>query len=338
MKRWFWGWVLGFLTDWLQEIWYGMGFCCCWDFGFVGGMASSVEGSEFAEGSVEGGGSEWRGAEELPEHFRELFGQFEGRMEAMGFLFSHCQLTDDFVERGSWRAWEAVYYHAEEQVYAHLSVSRAPSRYDAVRVEYVTVFADGKRLVTVDGSGRFLIGALSNVRLNDAHGGNLEDQFRSHLSELSLVAANKTRVTFGPEEYVVSDDAMAKACCALLSDDKGLEETKEGNYRMRLGPVFRMACKRLLAEVKMKRMRKRGTELAGGAADDGVDVPAEVEADAYWAMERELVEAKDGVVGNVIMLVVSVVLFMVAFKTMFSLYTVMLLVGALFLHVNFRTF
>ena len=278
------------------------------------------------------GGCEVGELEDLPGYLGAFFGQYEGRMEAMGFGFSHCQLIDGAIEKGGSRQWGVVYYHVEKKCWASLTVGELPDRDNPVAVEYSSCFSDGQRLLTVNGVRHFVLGEMPNVRVNDPYASSLEEQFESHLSELSLLGVNKEAVALGVEEFSATEDHAIKGYLGWLIEHDYVRKTKAGNYQLRLKRAWVAAGRMFAGMGKVKRMRQAAKQDASARGLAAIELPAEMEAEAYWRMEHTLGAGKEGVVGNLAILGVSVVLFMVAFKTMFSLYTVMLFVGALFLH------
>lgn len=277
------------------------------------------------------GDFELRSSDEIASHLKELFDIYEDRLINLGFSFSHCQSIDEVVLPHS-KKWNKVYYNAKERCYGCASISLMPDQNFPVNVEFITFFDDGDKLITINGRDFDFIAELPNSILVDPYAATLEEQFLAHVEKQSLLI-HKTPITKLPEEYLKSEEESVSDYFKSL-EDGGYVCIENGCYKLRLFAALRYGLKLIKGYNKLKAMRKNIAKLSKEQSPPIVEVPVDVEVEAFNRAGELLTPRKASIAGSLIVLLVSVLLFMVSFKVAFSMNIAMILsiVVVLFIH------
>lgn len=264
--------------------------------------------------------------QELPEYLRGIFETYRLQLEHLGFRFSHAQIFDNLFASAFSRRWNMVFFN-DNNTCANIAVSALPEPYEAAKVEFVSIFTDGKRLVTVNGSAHNIIGEIPNTTLVDPYAPTLEGQLNAHIEKLDNLAL--PTVTMTPADFLAGEVETANAYLDWLNQHGYLKSEDEQLWRLRLPAAMRFAFKSIRG--LRKQMRLRAAQRKTIAAEQ-VDVPLEVEVEAFLRMEEVLKPSDSGFGWKLMVTLVSATLAIGAFGVAFSFEFALWLVAALLVH------
>jgi Zn-dependent protease len=279
-------------------------------------------------------GGELRDRGSVPIYLDKLFGVSEQQLAGLGFDFYHCQIFDELVISERSRRWNVIYFNRSNKCYANISTSPLPQPEDPVRVEFVSIFSDGSRLVTVNGVSHYVLGEIPNVTLLDPYAETVEKQYQTHLEKLTELIQQKIPVVLGQAEYLASEIEAANAYLGSLRARGLIRQTDEGLMRLLTIPACLQAYKALKGMRKAKQLSVKRQKLSKTYKLALPEIPLEVEVDAF---ERalEISKSRDksiGIGGKVLVFVVSLLLFSMVFGFTLSLEILLILIVVLFIH------
>ncbi|MHC4397771.1 MAG: hypothetical protein ACYS1A_19170, partial [Planctomycetota bacterium] len=88
---------------------------------------------------------------EVPSYLRELFDTYEKELADLDFHFYHAQIFDEPVVSEHSRRWNLIYFNSAETCYANVSVSPLPDQNAPAKIEFLSLFSDDHKLLTVNG-------------------------------------------------------------------------------------------------------------------------------------------------------------------------------------------
>ncbi|HUS72549.1 MAG TPA: site-2 protease family protein [Sedimentisphaerales bacterium] len=269
---------------------------------------------------------------ELPSYLRELFDAYEKELEGLGFHFSHTQIFDEPVVSEHSRRWNLVYFKPAEKCYATVSVSSIPDQNALAKVEFATVFSDDHKLITLNGMAHDTMGNIPNTIVMDPYAESLEKQFQAHLGEFARLREKKKPIAMEPTDFVLSEKKTADDYIDGLEANGFIRKTDESYYQLRLIPCLRHTYKCTKGLRKLKKQQAKIRKLSQTQRAIAVEIPVEVEVEAFSKI-REITSAKKtGYAGKLAVLLVSLLLFTIAFGFSFSFGTVLIFIAALFIH------
>ncbi len=306
---------------------YIAGFLVFFKLLYYGIMIKGLLGIRFKKGDCE-----LREVSEVPSYLRELFDIYEKGLADLDFHFSHAQLLDEIVVSEHSRKWNLVYFNPAEICYATISVSTIPEITAPAKVEFASVFSDDHKLITVNGMAHDIIGEIPNSTLIDPYAENLEKQFQAHLGELAKLKEKKKPTAMEPTDLVLSEKKNADDYIDGLEANGFIRKTDENYYRLRFIPTLRHVYKFAKSQRKLKALQAKRRKLSQTQSLAGIEVPVDVEVEAFSKI-REITRAKKtGYAGKLAVLLVSLLLFTIAFGFSFSFGTVLIFIAALFVH------
>lgn len=306
---------------------YVIGFLAFIKFLTYGLLIKVLLGIRFKKGDCE-----LRDLSDVPSHLKELFDTYESNLANLGFSFSHCQIIDEPVVTANSKRWNVVYFNSTEKCYASVIISAMPDQNSPVKVEFVTLFSDGRKLVTLNGMAHNIIGEVPHASLLDPYAESIEKQFQAHLAELSKLKQEKTTTVMEPSVYAADEKKTLDDYLTGLEANGFIKKTKDSDYKLRLLPAFQHGYKTLKGMRKLKAMQAKIRKLSQVQKTPSIKVPVEVEVEAFSRMQELQKPRKAGYVGKVAVFLVSLLLFMLAFGMSFSINTVMVLIAAIFIH------
>jgi len=269
---------------------------------------------------------------DIPLHLRNLFNVYADKLIGLGFIFSHCQLIDEYVVTAYSKKWNVVYFNSAEQCYANISISPLPDCNSPVKVEFVTFFADGSKLLTINGMIHDIIDTIPHTILIDPYAESLEIQFQTHVEQLSRLRPVKTLIEVDPDAYVADEKKTIDDYLNSLEAKGFVKKTLDSYYRLCLIPALRHGIKSLMGLKKLKSLQAKTRKLAQLQITTPAEVPVEVEVEAFSRM-RDLQKSRNtGYIGKITVLLISLLLFMLAFGISFSMDIVFALVCIIFIH------
>ena len=278
------------------------------------------------------GGCELHKRSEVPEYLKGLFDSYETQLVGLGFVFSHCQLFDEPVVTSHSRRWNLVYVNPEKGCYANVSVSLMPEQAMPVKIELVSYFSDGHKLVTVNGTAHDTIGEIPNVTLIDRYAESLEQQFEGHIEELSRLRQDRTLVLVDPEGYVQSEKAAVDDYISSLEKKGFIKEAKEGGWQFRFMPALKHVIKVLAGQNKVKTMRSRIQRHLREQGLSVADIPIEAETQAFLRTKELMAPKRTGFAGKMGVFLASLLIFILVFRISFDVRAVLILALAIGLH------
>ncbi|MHC4395055.1 MAG: zinc metalloprotease [Planctomycetota bacterium] len=291
------------------------------------GLVKALLGIRFKKGDCQ-----LRNPSDVPAYLDDLFAAYESRLRQLGFHFSHCQLSDEPVVTTHSKKWNVVYFNPAQDCYAGVSVSPMPDRNSPARVEFISFFSDDHKLLTVNGMAHDIIDEVPNTFLLDPYAESLEKQFQTHLAELSRLRQEKTIIAREPSAFVADEKKTVDDYLNSLQANGFIKETKDNHYRLRLLPALRHAYKALKGLKKLKTMQAKMRKLSQAQKTPLIEAPVEAEAEAFSRIQQMMTSKKMGYMGKIAVFLVSLLLFMAAFRISFSFNTVLVLITAIFLH------
>ena len=269
---------------------------------------------------------------ELPSYLRALFDTYEKELAGLGFDFSHAQIFDETIVSEHSRRWNLVYFNPAEKCYATVSVSPLPDQNAPAKIEFLSFFSDDHRLLTVNGIAHDIIGDIPNTTLIDPYAETLEKQFQAHLSQLANMQPEKVRIVMGPTDFVLSEKKNADDQIDDLEANGIIRKTDESYYQFRVIGILRHLYKFAKGQRKLKGLHAKRRKLSQTQSVTAIEIPIEVEVKAFSKI-REITKAKKtGYAGKLAVLLVSLLLFTIAFGFSFSFGTVLIFIAALFIH------
>lgn len=275
---------------------------------------------------------ELRDLSEVPSYLRELFYTYEKELVDLGFQFSHTQLINESVVSEHSMQWNLVYFNSAEICYANVSVSTIPDITAPAKVEFASVFSDDHKLMTVNGIAHDIIGDIPNTTLIDPYAETLEKQFQAHLGQLANLQPEKVRIVMEPTDFVLSEKKNGDDYIDHLEANGFIRKTDESYYQLRLIPCLRYVYKLSKGLRKLKALQAKRRKLSQTQRATPIEIPVEVEVESFSKI-REITKAKKtGYAGKLAVLLVSLLLFTIAFGFSFSFGTVLIFIAALFIH------
>ncbi|KPL23907.1 MAG: hypothetical protein AMJ75_05090, partial [Phycisphaerae bacterium SM1_79] len=262
---------------------------------------------------------------------RELFDTYEKELADLDFHFSHSQIFDEPVVSEHSRRWNLVYFNSAETCYANVSVSPIPDQNSPAKIEFLSLFSDDHKLITVNGMAQDIIGEIPNCTLIDAYVETLEKQFQAHLNQLANMQ-EKVRIVMEPTDYVLFDKKNADDYIDHLESKGFIRKTDENYYQLRLIPTLRHVYKFVKGQRKLKALQGKRRQLSKSHSLAGIEIPVEVEVEAFSKIRDMVKGKKTGYAGKLAVLLVSLLLFTIAFGFSFSFGFVLILIAAVAVH------
>jgi len=269
---------------------------------------------------------ELRAPQELPEYLRGIFDTYRLQLERLGFRFSHAQMFDNLLVSAFSRQWNMVFFN-DNNSYANITISALPEPYEAAKVEFLSIFTDGKKLVTVNGAAHNIIGEIPNTTIVDPYAVTLEEQLNAHIEKLD--SPGRRTVTLTPADFLAGELETADAYFDWLSHHGYLKSYDAQLWRLRLSGTMRYAFKSIRGLRKLMRLRAAQRK---NIAAEHVDVPIEVEVEAFLRLEEVLNPSDSGFGWKLMVALVSAALAIGAFGVALSFEIALWLVAALFVH------
>lgn len=283
-----------------------------------------------------------------PEPLRGLFAVTHPLLEEKGFQLIHVVHLNGHVTWLDERQWFWIYYHQDEQTYAYLYFGIHVQTAGCADVTLQTFFNDGRRLST---------GALQAARPTEksrkfAPGLDLDELWMLHQQDLEQFAGVQ-REYLSPEDVERSmktqraEDLERLVTAGWATVDQEKQEwrfTVKGTWAMMLREFLgkkigsKLVTERQVEEVKnRKKARKEGRETTLHQFTKAFQtLPAEKRGELLARHYRQHTALEQGAVlgtfSKLALLVVSVVLFCIAFKVQLDWQFTLLLLGVLFLH------
>lgn len=312
--------------DLLRYAVYIAGFLAVFKLLSYGILLKILFGTRFKKGDCE-----LRDLSEVPCYLRELFDTYEKELVDLGFQFSHAQLINESVVSEHSMKWNLVYFNPDEKCYATVSVSSIPDQNAPAKIEFLSCFSDDHKLLTLNGLAQDIVGDVPNTTLIDPYAETLEKQFQAHLGQLANMQ-EKVRIVMEPADFVLSEEKTGDDYIDSLESGSFTKITDEGYYRLRVIAILRHSYKFAKGTRKFKALRAKRRTLSQTQSLAPIEIPIEVEVETFSKIWEKGKAKKTGYAGKLAVLLVSLLLFTIAFGFSFSFGTVIILIAALFIH------
>lgn len=270
--------------------------------------------------------------DEMPGYVRELLHYNARELENRGFVYSHSQLCDMPIVSEYSKRWNVVYFEPNRRCYACLSVAQTPDRNAVIKVEFSSHFADGKLLLTVNGLAHEMLGSIPNTIVIDPYAVDIENQLKAHLTQLEKLGLDRNLVELGQEGYVHSENKTAKDHIDKLYADGLLTRTKDGYGQIKFFAALRQAFKCMRGLSRLKELNRKRKMLPITNAAHSIEIPLEVETEAFLRTQAILAPKKIGYSGKILVFIVSMVICGSFFGIAFRFEIVPILLMTLLLH------
>lgn len=306
---------------------YGLGFLAFFKLLHYALLIKGMLGLRFKKA-----GGELRSRADVPSYLLELFGIYEQQLAALGFEFYHCQLWDEpFVSPHSKR-WNLVSFNSDNECYACITTSLLPEPHDPAKVEFITFFADHSKLITTNGVSHGVVGEIPNTILIDPYAETLEEQYKAHIERLQELAGQKSPIVLKPQEYLDSEIEAADAYIDSLRTRGIVKAADEDTHQLLLIPVLYQAHKSLKGLRKANQMRARRRKLPSTSRVPHVEIPVEAEVEAFERIRHSTKSGKTGLLGKMLVFLITLLLFWAVFGFTFSFAPVLFLIVVLLIH------
>ncbi|MHC4083672.1 MAG: site-2 protease family protein [Planctomycetota bacterium] len=274
---------------------------------------------------------ELRDLSEVPPYLRALFDTYEQDLAGLGFDFSHAQIFDEPVVSEHSRRWNLVYFNSAEKCYANVSVSPMPDQNAPAKVEFLSFFPTDHKLLTVNSLAHDIAGDIPDTTLIDPYAETLEKQFQAHLGQLANLQ-EKVRIVMGPADFVLSEKKNADDYIDHLEASGFIRKTDENYYQFRVIGILRHSYKFAKGQRKFKALQAKRRTLSQTQSLAPIEIPIKVEVETFEKIWKKGKAKKTGYAGKLAVLLVSLLLFTIAFGFSFSFGIVVILIAALFIH------
>jgi Zn-dependent protease len=267
---------------------------------------------------------------ELPEYIEKLLPSCDAQLRNLDFSLSHMRLLDYCVVSNFSQHWSIVYFNENNKCYANVFVPLLPEKHEPVKVEFNNIFSDNTRLTTHNGIEYDVIDHIPNVILNDPCAPALEQQYISHIEKLK--ALNRNSIELSPQDCLASEIQVDNNYINYLNQKGLLKPQTETTWQLRLLPAMKHAFKILRGTRKRQALRTAQLKAVGAKKIEPIEIPVEVEVNAYLHMEDISKPAGSGIGWKLMVFFISLLIGIAIFGTAISFSAALLIIAALVVH------
>jgi Zn-dependent protease len=267
---------------------------------------------------------------ELPEYLEKLLPDYDAKLCNLGFSLSHLQLFDSCVASNFSQHWNIVYFNKDNNCYANMFVSPLPERHEPVKVEFNNIFSDHTRLTTKNGIEYDIIDEVPNVIFCDPCAPTLEQQYMAHIGKLK--GLNRDSIKLNPQDYLTSEIQTNNDYINSLIQKAHLKSCNETTWQLRLTPAVKQAFKILKGAKKRRALRTAQLKAVRDKKIEPIEVPVEVEVNAYLHMEDLRKPAGSGIGWKLMVFFISLAIGIAIFGTAISFSAALFIIIALVVH------
>jgi Zn-dependent protease/tetratricopeptide (TPR) repeat protein len=266
---------------------------------------------------------------ELPAELMPLFEEAEKAVLGLGFQYSHCQMAAPHVVDQKPQFFK-VYVHPHSSTHAVISRSQVPETGAAFSVEFTTFLADGREINTVDHILHLMEPMPPRYQYHDHYVLDPLKQWEAHERTVKPLAGMQEILRFSPQGFVERANRFYQEMTAYRIDTGWIVPTGDGEtYRYSPLKGLKFAWQILSGSRKAAAAAKAHSSRTPTAADSS-EVAANIAAfEQFQDMEQK---QRGGWAPKLAMLVVSGLLFYLAFGMVFSWELVPIVLGVLILH------
>lgn len=270
-------------------------------------------------------------SEELPDYLKMLFGDYQNRLSNIGFQHSHCQRYDLPIVNEYSIKYAEVMVQREQKTYALIMPSDLPEPGGVCNIEFLTIFTDGTRLMTMNNIQHRLVGTFPDSLIFDPYAETPELQWRAHLINVESSSSKTRAEILSPEDMVANNRTFMNKYIDTLESKKDI--TREGEssaYRINTPFALSLAWKLMSGEQKSADLRKK-MQKPGNL--NPYEVPPDLEVESYNRMAFSLSHGKTmGWLGKFLLLAVTIMLFAISFGYLTKIEGLIIIIAVLLLH------
>ncbi|HBG25702.1 MAG: hypothetical protein A2Y10_20515 [Planctomycetes bacterium GWF2_41_51] len=264
-------------------------------------------------------------AADVPDYLKNLFDEYAAKLNELGFEFSHYQIAEEFVISEYSKRIIAVYFNPSIMCYAEMQSSMLINQNAPVKFAFVSLFSDGYSLYTLNCSAHDLFGEIPNTTLIDPYSPTIEGQFQAHLEEHNKLKRQKQLITPSAEKFAAAEKTLMNEYFESLKIQGFIKPADEQYFQMRFIPAIKCILQYIKGANKVK---KSGIN----KLSKPVNVPVEAESEAFFKMQDILKSGKTGFIGSIAVFLISLLVFIFAFKIKFSFEVIFIMIGVLLIH------
>jgi Zn-dependent protease len=271
------------------------------------------------------------GREEFPQYLGMLFEDQQKRLSSLGFQHSHYQRYDlPFVNDYSVK-YAAVMVQSEQRTYAVIIPSDLPEPGGVCNLEFLTLFTDGTRLITMNNILHRLVGKFPDSLIYDPYAETPEIQWSAHLKNLAEHASKERAEVLPPAEFVANIKGFIDKYIDGLESRKDItKEAEGGSYRINMPFALSLTWKMMAGESKSAELRKR-MHKPGNL--NPYEVPPDLEVESFNRMAYSYSHRKNmGWLGKFLLLAVTIVLFAFSFGYLKRIEGLIIIIAVLLFH------
>lgn len=275
-------------------------------------------------------GGELKQLNDLPEYLAKLLPYYDEKLHNLGFSLAHLHLFDSFIVSDFSQHWNVVYFNEDNKCYAAVFVPLIPETHEPVKVEFNNIFSDNTRLTTYNGIEGNGIGEVPNVVFNDPCAAAIEQQYTSHIEKLKTL--NRDSIKLSPQDYLASEIHGVDDYINSLQQKAYIKSQNETTWQWRLLPAMKQAFIFLRGAKKRRALRAAQLKAIKDKKIAPIEVPIEVEVNAYLHMEDLRKPAGSGIGWKLMVFFISLAIGIAIFGTAISFSAALFIIAALIVH------
>lgn len=332
--------------------------------GVVGAFIYQIMGSRFQRPHII-----LQQREDLPAYLLKLYQGAFDQLSELGFTPHHFQLSQDIVAHERAEKWCMIMVNRATGVFAEIGPASTFLDMPGYEADFWSVAKDGTALLTYNGRGHTIFGEIPGVRVHDPLQNSLLEQYKTHLNEQMVFRQDKQLTLLNPATYVKLQQKLMDGYFLKLIKDGALISIGHNQFRLTLGKALKLIGQLIKGEAKVGKLARAKYLLQmrakQGQADkqsntasqavnspsakttsaktpavnqpnsdvsSNVEFPVEAEVAAYMRLKSVQEYNSVGVMGKMIMFILTVILSYFAFGLVFSFNSVLILMAVIFFH------
>ena len=269
--------------------------------------------------------------ESCPQYIRDFYQSKEKELCELGFQYCFCIFQDDIFLKKNSKRYFFFFYNPDVKSFASVAASNVADKFIPYEVSFTTNFKNGKRLMTLNGIKHSVLGKIPNTTLVDAYAETTGQQFDFHRDELKKFSDWEIdefdEKKIDPQKIINRESGFYEDYFTQLEKDGYVYKTDDDKFLIKTLHSIGLAHKFIIGWMKIsvirKQLIKRGEQ---------TDVPVELEMENYENSKYTLNQKIKNTSGKLFFLILSIVLFGVAFGLLFSFEFVLVLIAVVFIH------
>ncbi|MBN1269689.1 MAG: tetratricopeptide repeat protein [Kiritimatiellae bacterium] len=269
--------------------------------------------------------------EEMPPDLAPLFNEAGSQLAALGFT-PFCAITgEDILANRTQPDRLHIYVHTGTSAYAAVAPPPVPAGRSAFNIEFLTLLPDGNIVSTVNDLMHLMLPNPPRVTTYDHYAPTLAEQWAGHQASVSAAAADQPR-PLTPGQFVAELDRWrAEVLDHMIGMGWLVQDAGGEQWRLRIGPAMRTALRFVSgAQKRAVTLKKKGQTSLQPCANDDAVIAANVAAfENLVAFEKTM---HQGRLMKGFFLLLTAILFSLAFGFLHNWYMLPALLGILLVH------